>query len=360
MSRRTKKNRPLRLAVAVFVAVLLSLLAYRAVLRWKPGIVRPPQGATPRQSAQRFCRSVAADRDGYLVKSGTADSLFAMTLTDTRNRPFALTNLMLARRARACGIELLSAAEDRRRDRLELAYGVAGRPLVSVSVRRSGRESAGGPGDSRPRIALVAYGLAAADKAARSELAKLPEIRTLVIDRATAAAGRELLVSLPLEPIGYPKQDPGPGTILLDDSDSKVAAKLAKRFRIADRPAGFAVEAGSRALKDERITGRVARFCRENGLVLFEPRFTANSLAREQAAANGCPYLTTTAYLEPKVSAAAAAGRIRAALRPSGAGMTTVLLLPVRSDVLRELARALTGEVRSACDFVGVSGLGTK
>ncbi|MRR09929.1 hypothetical protein EG831_07635 [bacterium] len=360
MSKRTRKNRPLRLAVPVIAAILLSLLAYRVIVRWKPGVLRPGQRPTPRQAAQRFCRSLAADRDsGYVVKSESADTLFSLTVTDLRNRPFALTNLALARRARSCGIQLMSAVEDRKRDRLELVYGVAGRRLVSVSVRRRGGD-ASILASGRLRVALVAYGLAAADKAAKAALAGLPEIRTLIVDRPVAAAGRELLVSLPLEPIGYPKEDPGPGTILLDDSDSKVAAKLAKRFRIADRPAGFSVEAGSRALKDARITGLVARFCREKGLVLFEPRFTANSLAREQAATNGCPYLTATAYLEPKTSASAAAGKIRSALRRSDTDKPVVLMLPARSDVLRELARALDGDVRSTCDFMGVSGLGAK
>lgn len=358
MSRRTKKNPLLRLAVPTVVVVLLSFVAYRAAHRWRPSLFRGWQRPTPHQAAQRFCRALTASPGGgYRVETAASDSLFALTLTDLRDRPFALTNLMLARRALSCGIDLLSAAEDRKRERLELAYGLAGRPLVSVSVRRAKRDTVGQPAD-RPRIALIVYGIATADKAAKSLLAEMPEVRTLIVDRPVATAGRELLVSLPLEPIGYPKQDPGPGTILLDDSDSKIAAKLAKRFRALDRPAGFAVEAGSRALKDERVTGLVARFCREKGMVLFEPRFTANSLAREQAAASGCPYLTATAYVEPQAAPKAAAARITAALRAAAAGRSAVVMVPARHDVLRALRQAITAEIRQSRDFVGVRDLG--
>ena len=202
MIKRQKKNIIPRLIVPVIFAVLLVVLGYRAAIRWKPSVFKRSPRPTPRQSAERFRSLVLSRSDsGFVVKLRAADSIAGLTISDYQDRSFVLTNLALLRQARACGLDLLSAVEDRKRQSLDLVYGLANRPLLAIAIRKRTRTAAEPPA-ARPRIALVAYGFSDADKAARAALAKRPEIRTLVVDRPGSAAGRELLVSLPLEPIG--------------------------------------------------------------------------------------------------------------------------------------------------------------
>lgn len=358
----TKRNKRTiaRFIVPVAIAALLAVLGYRAVHRWKPAVFNHSQRPTPRQSAERFRSRLLAGSDScFMAVSLTGDTISRLAIADSRGRSFVLTNLSLLRQARADGLDLLSATEDRRRQSLELVYGVPGRPLLAILIRRKHRS----PADSaaaKPRIALVAYRASDAGKSARAALARRSEIKTLVIDRPGSAAGRELLISLPLEPIGYPKEDPGPGTIRLDDSDAKVADKLARRRATVPNPVGFSADAGSRALKDKRIAALVAQFCADNRMVFLEPRFTANSLAREQSGASGCPYLTATAYIENRASVKSASAQIQSAFRHARSNKTALIMFPARTDILDALGKALTREVLAEFEFVGASRLGSK
>ena len=147
---------------------------------------------------------------------------------------------------------------------------------------------------------------------------------------------------------------------MLDDSESRIGAKLAKCFQLVPQPAGFAAEAGSRALKDKRITSLVMRFCADRTLVFLEPRFTANSLAREQAALSGCPFLTATVYVENKASLPSAAALIQSALQHARRNKTALLMFPARADVLGALGKALTRDVLAEFEFVDISQLREK
>ncbi len=352
---KAKRQRLVRFLILAMTVGLAAALGYRSLARWQPPLSRLSPRADPAASAGRFCDLLRGGSDSARLLPPEPGRPSRLVIASRRGRPLVLANLGLQRQAKSCGLELLAAAEDRKRQSLELAYGIGDRPLVTVQVRMSPPALPGRP--VRPRIALVAYRLAGADKAARSALARRTEIKTLVVDRPIRAPGRELLVALPLEPIGYPKQDPGPNTILLSDSDARIASKLARARGTVAAPAGFSVEAGSRALKDRRIAEQVARFCAAGNLVLLEPRYTANSLAGEQALANDCRYRSADVYIEPGVSARVAEARIRAAFvraREKGAALA---MLPARADVLNALGKALTGEVLAEFEFVGVTRL---
>jgi len=78
--------------------------------------------------------------------------------------------------------------------------------------------------DTRPRIAIVFVGLGVSAIATKTVLKKIPGPISLAFApysrglkdwiSASRAAGHEVLVDLPMEPFEYPKNDPGPYTLL--------------------------------------------------------------------------------------------------------------------------------------------------
>ena len=78
--------------------------------------------------------------------------------------------------------------------------------------------------DTRPRVAIVFVGLGVSANATKTVLKKIPGPISLAFApysrglkdwvSASRAAGHEVLVDLPMEPFEYPKNDPGPYTLL--------------------------------------------------------------------------------------------------------------------------------------------------
>src|SRR6266852_4735103 len=79
-------------------------------------------------------------------------------------------------------------------------------------------------GDKRPRLAIVVFGLGLSTAPTETSINELPGAVTLAfepyarqlpewIERARAA-GHEILLTVPMEPADYPRQDPGPYTLL--------------------------------------------------------------------------------------------------------------------------------------------------
>jgi uncharacterized protein len=78
--------------------------------------------------------------------------------------------------------------------------------------------------DKRPRIAIVIGGLGLDAEATKSAIRQLPSGVTLAFSPygrdlvtwidAARKAGHEVLLGLPMEPSDYPRQDPGPATLL--------------------------------------------------------------------------------------------------------------------------------------------------
>ena len=90
--------------------------------------------------------------------------------------------------------------------------------------------------DKRPRIAIVVTGLGQAGQATHDAIDRLPGAVTFVftpsgenlqakVDEARSK-GHEVLLSVPMQPLGYPANDPGPNTLLSNLSDEENARRL--------------------------------------------------------------------------------------------------------------------------------------
>lgn len=90
--------------------------------------------------------------------------------------------------------------------------------------------------DGRPRIALIVGGLGLNAATTRAAIERLPPEVTLSfvpyaenlqgwIDQARAQ-GHEVLIEMPMEPTGYPDNDPGPYTLLSNADQADLAGKM--------------------------------------------------------------------------------------------------------------------------------------
>jgi hypothetical protein len=130
--------------------------------------------------------------------------------------------------------------------------------------------------DGRPKIALVIGGLGLDPERTRQAIEALPPEVTLSfspyaedlqgqIDRARAA-GHEVMIELPMEPLDYPDNDPGPYTLLSSAQPGEIQAKL---DWLMSRATGyFAVTNafGSRFLGQDRAMAPVIQTLRQRGV----------------------------------------------------------------------------------------------
>ncbi len=115
-------------------------------------------------------------------------------------------------------------------------------PLSSYARASITQEASNG----KTLIAIVVSGLGLSESGTIDAIEKLPDAVTLAfapygrtLKRTTAAAkdgGHEILLSLPLEPFDYPKNDPGPQTLL---SDQPARANLDRLFWLMGRFGGY-------------------------------------------------------------------------------------------------------------------------
>jgi polysaccharide deacetylase 2 family uncharacterized protein YibQ len=134
--------------------------------------------------------------------------------------------------------------------------------------------------DGRPKIALVIGGLGLDPQAAEAAIAQLPPEVTLsfspyaeglqgLIDKARAA-GHEVMVEVPMEPLDYPDTDPGPYTLVSSASPEEIGHRL---DWLMSRATGyFAVinTQGARFLGQTRAVTLFTQALRQRGVAFID------------------------------------------------------------------------------------------
>lgn len=110
------------------------------------------------------------------------------------------------------------------------------------------------PGD-KPRIAILVTGLGVSPAADDRAIRTLPGAidlgflafseRVRVLASQARAAGHEVILDAPMEPEGYPANDPGPQTLLVKSSAAENVARLDWHLARADSYVGIAPAMGS-------------------------------------------------------------------------------------------------------------------
>jgi polysaccharide deacetylase 2 family uncharacterized protein YibQ len=163
------------------------------------------------------------------------------------------------------------------------------------------------------RIALVVSGLGISDSATRHAIETLPPEITLSFAPYGAnlqrwitdarAAGHEVLLELPMEPFGFPQNDPGPYTLLTSLSASDNVGRLEWLMSRFTGYVGVMNYQGARFTSTPGSLSPVLSALKSRGLMYVDNGASNRSLAPKLAGELGLPQVAATRNIDPVQSA---------------------------------------------------------
>ena len=189
-------------------------------------------------------------------------------------------------------------------------------PIVSADgtrpVDRYARPWSGARGT---RIAIVVGGLGLSQTGTQRALKTLPEEITVAfaangnsLSRWMPEArrgGHEVLLQVPLEPFDYPENDPGPLTLLHDNSEAKNLKLLHESMGKMTNYSGIMNYLGGRMLADANALEPVMRDIGGRGLMFLDDGSSAQSLSGTYAKAFTMPHAFADLVLDNDVNRSA-------------------------------------------------------
>jgi len=138
---------------------------------------------------------------------------------------------------------------------------------------------------------------------ALSILPERPFSRELASD--AAERGKTILLHLPMEPVGYPGIDPGPGAILLSHNREEIREVLKRDIDSIPGIVGINNHMGSRATTDPRVMETVLDLISETKLFFIDSRTTPETIALKLAREFRIPSAKRDVFLDNEPSPSA-------------------------------------------------------
>ena len=193
--------------------------------------------------------------------------------------------------------------------------------------------------DKRPRIAVVLTNMGLSASATEQAIRNLPGSVTLAFApfaerlgdwvNLARASGHEVLINVPMEPEGYPRNDPGPKTLLTSLSEAENQDRLDWVLTRAGGYVGVANLSGSRFAASAKDLQPVLKALRQRGLMFLERAGNRQTAAGELARELGLPFAAAQTLIDADPSRQGIDGKLgeleRAAKRD---GMAVGLALP--------------------------------
>jgi len=229
-------------------------------------------------------------------------------------------------------------------------------------------------GDGVPRVAIVIddVGFEAGPALELSRLglhltfAILPHQRyTRSLAASLHAAGHEVILHLPMEPLAYPALRPGEGAVSEAMSPTDIALAVARDLDEVPEAVGVNNHMGSRATADPRVMRAVLEVVQRRGLYFLDSRTTRETVGFEMAQTMGIPALERTIFLDDRREASYIEGQVRGLLRKAREEGTAVAIGhpdPVTVEVLKRSVDLLSSDeirVVPASELVGAPGGGS-
>ncbi len=202
---------------------------------------------------------------------------------------------------------------------------------------------------ARPRIALVVSGMGISDSATAHAIEALPPEVTLSFAPYGAdlqswigkarGAGHEVLLELPMEPFGYPQNDPGPYTLL---TSLPPAENISRLEWLLSRFAGYAGVMnyqGARFTSSPTALSPVLAALKSRGLMYVDNGASQRSLAPKLAGEMNLPASAGTRFVDPVQNPEVigqSLSALEAAAKQSGLAVGVASAFPITVD---EVAR---------------------
>jgi polysaccharide deacetylase 2 family uncharacterized protein YibQ len=152
-------------------------------------------------------------------------------------------------------------------------------------------------------------------------------------------AGHEIWLHLPMEPEGYPGNDPGPGAVFVEMSDREIRETVHAAINNVPHVVGVNNHMGSRATADLRTMTWVMQELAARGMAFIDSRTTIRTVAEDAARSQGVKVARRHVFLDNERSAAAIRRQLDEAVyrsRLDGYAIAIGHLDPVTVGVLEE------------------------
>ncbi len=135
-------------------------------------------------------------------------------------------------------------------------------------------------------------------------------------------AGHEIWLHLPMEPAGYPEENPGPGAVFVGMAEDEVRKTVRAAIKNIPYAVGVNNHMGSKATTDFRTMTWVMREIKERGLAFIDSRTAVDTIAEDAARTEGVPTGRRHVFLDND--------RTPPAIRPTST-RTTITLVEIGS-----------------------------
>lgn len=166
--------------------------------------------------------------------------------------------------------------------------------------------------DQRPRIAIILGNLGLSGAATEAAIQTLPGTITLSfspyargLDHWIAlarAAGHEVLLDLPMEPINFPANDPGPETLLTSLTAEQNRTRLRMLLGRVSGYVGVVNHMGSRFTTSQPHLRPVLTELRDRGLLFVDSRSSLRSVAARTATEVQLPRVINNRFIDAEAS----------------------------------------------------------
>jgi polysaccharide deacetylase 2 family uncharacterized protein YibQ len=211
--------------------------------------------------------------------------------------------------------------------------------------------------DRRPRVSILVTELGLSSAATEAAIQRLPGAVSLAfvpfaerlsswIDQARSG-GHEVLLTLPMEPITYPRDDPGPQTLLTSLSDRENLQRLEWVMSRVTGYVGMVSFMGSRFTTNPVTLRPVLTALKSRGLLYVDNQPGTRSVAPGVARDIGLPHGTTDRFIDDVATRAAIdeqLAALEAIAREKGAALGVGSPYPVTLDRIAQWAPTLASK----------------
>lgn len=211
--------------------------------------------------------------------------------------------------------------------------------------------------ETRPRIALIITGIGLDATLSQAALDRLPGAITFGFDPYAGSVkdnlaharslGHEALLGLPLEPLDYPRQDPGPLTLLTSLDTTQNADRLATLMGKASGYVGFVAIMGTRFEGENASLMPVLETLKQRGLMFADDKAPEQSVVAPIATGMKLPWAAGNSVIDSESDPAAidqALAALEASAKRGGAALGIAALSPALLDRVAAWLPSLDGK----------------